>query len=155
MANVSSVSESNPPPQPASQALPVRIHFTDRFLTSRTHGDSSRSSSISFTTPAQSMLQSRSDNRAAVDLLTEGGRRVRSSGPDPMVSTSKMSKNTPPRYYGSRRRKSLTQKQSPAFSPLKVDSLTSDFEPSAFSDEYDLCEFSVTSCLQHLNPWSA
>ena len=146
MADSSSVSEPNPPPQPASsQAHPVRIHFPDRFLTTRTHGDSSRSSSISFTSPPQPMLQSWSDNRAAVDL-TEGRRRVRSLGPDPMMSASKLSKNTPPRHYGSRRKKN----HSSALSPLKVDSVMSDFEPSAFSDEYDLCEFSVTFCLQPL-----
>lgn len=155
MADLSVVSEPNLTSQPAPpQTHPVRIHFPDRFLTTRTHGDSSRSSSISFPSPAQPMLQSRSDSRPAVDL-TEGRRRVRSLGPDSMVSGSTLSKNASPRHYGSRRRKNPTQSQGSALSPLKVNSFMSDFEPSAFSDEYDLCEFSVTSSLHHLNSWAA
>lgn len=154
MADLSSVSEPNPTSQlESSRAQFVHIHFPDRFLTTRTHGDSSRSSSISFTSPAQPVLQSRSDNRAAMDL-NEGRRRVRSLGPDSMVSSSTMSKNTS-RHYGSRRKRNATQSQVTALSPLKVDSFMSDFEPSAFSDEYDLCEFSVTSSLQPLNSWAA
>ena len=139
-----SVSETNPTSQPlaSSQTQPVRIHFPDRFLTSRTHGDSSRSSSISFTAPAQPMLHSRSHSSAAM-APSEGRRRVRSLGPDSMVSGSKLSKNTSARHYGSRKKKDPTESQSSALSPLKVDSFLSDFEPSAFSDEYDLCEFSV------------
>lgn len=155
MADLSAVSEPNPTSHQASpQTLPIRIHFPDRFLTTRTHGDSSRSSSISFTSPAQPMLQSRSDSRPIVDL-TEGRRRVRSLGLDPMVSGSTMSKNTSPRHYGSHRKKNPTQSQGSTLSPLKGDSFMSDFEPSAFSDEYDLCEFSVTSFLQPLNSWAA
>ncbi|KAG8219476.1 hypothetical protein J3R82DRAFT_405 [Butyriboletus roseoflavus] len=139
MADLSSVSEPNPTSQLApSQAQSVHIHFTDRFLTTRTHGDSSRSSSISFISPVQPMLQSRSESRVAVDL-TEGRQRVRSLGPDPMVSGSTMSKNTSPRHYGSRRKKIQNPTKNPSsLSPLKVDSFMSDFEPSAFSDEYDL-----------------
>jgi len=150
MADLLSVSEPNQTSLPlsSSQTQPVRIHFPDRFLTTRTHGDSSRSSSISFTSPAQPMLQSRSDGRAAVDL-TEGRRRVRSLGPDSVMSGSKMSRNAFQRHPGSRR-KNYTQSQGSALSPLKVDSFLSDFEPSAFSDEYDLCEFSVTFSLQPL-----
>lgn len=157
MAELLSVSEPDQTSLPlsSSQTQSVRIHFPDRFLTTRTHGDSSRSSSISFTSPAQPMLQSRPDGRAAVDL-TEGRRRVRSLGPGPdsMVSGSKTSRNTSQRHPGSRR-KDYTHSQGTALSPLRVDSFLSDFEPSAFSDEYDLCEFSVTFSLQPLNSWTA
>lgn len=158
MADLSSVSQAEPnqtsrPLASSSQTQSVRIHFPDRFLTTRTHGDSSRSSSISFTSPAQPMLQSRSDSRVAVDL-TEGRRRVRSLGPDSMVSGGKMSRYTSQRQAGSRRKKNPTQSQRTALSPLKVDSFLSDFEPGAFSDEYDLCEFSITFSLQPLNSWT-
>lgn len=150
MADNTSKPEPNPPPQLASsQTQPVRIRFPDRFLTTRTHGDSSRSSSINVTPPTQLMWPSWSDNRATMDP-TEGRRPVRSLGLDPIVSGSKMSKDTP-RPYGSRRKKNPTQSQSSALPPLKVDSIMSDFEPSAFSDEYDLCAFPVTFCLLPLN----
>ena len=155
MADLPSVSEPNPPPQLASsQPQSVRIQFPDRFLTTRTHGDSSRSSSANFASPVQPMPQSWSDSRVSTDL-TEGRRRVRSLGPDPMVSGSKMESNTLPRHYGSRRRKNLNQSLGSALKPLRADPFMPDFEPSAFSDEYDLCEFSVTSCLQPLNSWTA
>lgn len=149
------VSEPHLMPQPlaSSQTQPVRIRFPDRFLTTRTHGDSSRSSSLSFATPGQPMLQSRSHNGAAIDPA-EGGRRVHSLGPDSMVSGSNLSKNAAPRHYASRRKNNPSQTQSTALSPLKVDPFLSDFEPSAFSDEYDLCEFSITFSLQLLNLWT-
>jgi hypothetical protein len=159
MVDLSSVSQEAEPNQTSrplassSQTQPVRIHFPDRFLTARTHGDSSRSSSISFTSPAQPMLQSRSDSRVAVDP-TEGRRRVRSLGPDSMVSGGKMSRYTSQRHGGSHRKKNPTQSQHTALSPLKVDSFLSDFEPSAFSDEYDLCEFCVTFSPPPLNSWT-
>ena len=161
MAGPSSVSQAEPnqtsrPPLASSQTQPGRIHPPDRFLTTRTHGDSSRSSSISFASPAQptGMLQSRSDSRVPVDL-TEGRRRVRSLGPDSIVSGSKMPRYTSQPHAGSRRKKNPTQSHRYALSPLKVDSVMSDFEPSAFSDEYDLCESSVTFSLQPLNSWTA
>lgn len=145
------MAEPNPAP---SQSQPVRIRFPDRFLTTRTHGDSSRSSSISLAAPAQPMLHSRSLSKAAMDP-TEGRRRVRSMGPRPdsMASGDVLSMNTSIRHHGSRRKKNPAHSQSPALSSLKDDPFLSDFEPSAFSDEYDLCEFSVTLSLQPLNPW--
>ncbi|KAG9314025.1 hypothetical protein JVU11DRAFT_4803 [Chiua virens] len=137
MADSSSVSEPNQASSPIpSQVQPFRIHFPDRFLTTRTHGDSSRSSSLSFASPVQLMLQSRSDNSATVDL-TESRRRVRSFGLDPIASGSKTSKNTLPRHHGSRRKKGAPSQSSP-LSPAKADPLIADFEPGAFSDEYNL-----------------
>ncbi|KAF9245759.1 hypothetical protein BU15DRAFT_85454 [Melanogaster broomeanus] len=49
-----------------------------------------------------------------------------------------VSKKAPTQPHASRRRKNLSQNQGSALSPLKLDSFMSDFEPRAFSDEYDL-----------------
>ncbi|KAF8140623.1 hypothetical protein EV363DRAFT_1393526 [Boletus edulis] len=69
---------------------------------------------------------------------SEGRRGIRSLGPDPLVSGGKLSKSTSLRHRGSRSKQDPIQSQSSALSPLKVDPILSDFEPSAFSDEYDL-----------------
>ncbi|KAF8415052.1 hypothetical protein L210DRAFT_3432725 [Boletus edulis BED1] len=69
---------------------------------------------------------------------SEGRRGTRSLGPDPLVSGGKLSKSTSLRHRGSRSKQDPIQSQSSALSPLKVDPILSDFEPSAFSDEYDL-----------------
>ncbi|KIJ66325.1 hypothetical protein HYDPIDRAFT_26686 [Hydnomerulius pinastri MD-312] len=113
-----------------------RIRFPDRFLATRSHG-SSRSSSASFSSPTKAMSQTRPDPRNVVDL-TEGRRRVRSLEPGSVEQDLPGARKSSTRHHGSRRKKNVSQSQSSGMSPLKLDSFISDFEPSAFSDEYDL-----------------
>ncbi|KAF8841975.1 hypothetical protein BDN67DRAFT_966497 [Paxillus ammoniavirescens] len=135
--SASAASDSIPVPQsanhlPSSQAVLGHIRFPDRFLTTRTNGGSSRSSSISFNSPMGPVpqSQSRSEPRKDVDL-TEGRRRVRSLEPGFVGYGNIASKKASMRHHGSRRMKGT-------LSPLQLDSFGADFEPSAFSDEYDL-----------------
>ncbi|KIL00977.1 hypothetical protein PAXRUDRAFT_112986, partial [Paxillus rubicundulus Ve08.2h10] len=130
-------SDSVPVPQSAnhlrsSQAVLGHIRFPDRFLTTRTNGGSSRSSSTSFKLPMGAMPQSQSRSEHGKDVdLTEGRRRVRSLEPGSVGYGNIASKKASIRHHGSRRVKGT-------LSPLQLDSFGTDFEPSAFSDEYNL-----------------
>jgi hypothetical protein len=153
-AGAASGSDSIPVPQSgnplqSSQAVLGHIRFPDRFLTTRTNGGSSRSSSMSFNSPMGAVPQSQSRSEPRKDMdLTEGRRRVRSLEPGSVGYGNIASKKASMRHHGSRRMKGT-------LSPLQLDSFGTDFEPSAFSDEYDLCELASAFPAQLLNLWMA
>ncbi|KAI6031410.1 hypothetical protein BKA83DRAFT_4200047 [Pisolithus microcarpus] len=114
-------------------ARPPRIRFPDRFLTSRSREGSSGSS---FPSSLQEPISlSRSDVLTPVGL-NESRQRARSFGLESNEHEQKAVKK-PSVRYGSRRR-SMHASQGHRWSGLKVESLMPDFQPSAFSDEYDL-----------------
>lgn len=116
-------------------ARPPRIRFPDRFLTSRSREGSSGSS---FPSSLQEPISlSRSDVLTPVGL-NESRQRARSFGLESNEHEQKTAKK-PSVRYGSRRR-SMHASQGHRWSGLKVESLMPDFQPSAFSDEYDLSQ---------------
>jgi len=123
---------------PKHDASPLpRIRLPDQFLAASPHGESSRSSIGSLGPPIPAIKDPK-------DLGDGNGRPLSkdiTSGIFPEISPSKR--------FSSRsielRRRSKRMSQSKGLSALK-DPFVAEFEPSAFSDEYDLCE-SHTSCL--------
>ncbi|KAI6153943.1 hypothetical protein BKA82DRAFT_4095625 [Pisolithus tinctorius] len=112
-----------------------RIRLPNRFLTSRSHEGSSGSS---FPSSLQEPISfSRSDVLDPVGL-NESRRRAQSFG----LESNEHERNTvkkPSVRYGSRRR-SKRASQGPRWSGLMEESLMPDFQPGAFSDEYDLSQ---------------
>jgi hypothetical protein len=123
-----SLSQTTTPKRDTS-SLP-RIRFPDQFLVPSPHGDSSRSSIGSPGPPIPPMK----------DLKDIGDGKGRPLSKD---ITPGIFPEISPKRYSSRsvelRRRSKRMSQSKGLSALK-DPFVAEFEPSAFSDEYDLCE---------------
>ncbi|KAI6047966.1 hypothetical protein EDC04DRAFT_2620765 [Pisolithus marmoratus] len=112
-----------------------RIRFPDRFLVSRSYEGSSGSSFPSSLQEPVSL--SRSDVLNPVGS-NENRRRVQSSGLESNEPERKTVKKPSVSYVS--RRRSKRASQGPRWSGLKVESLMPDFQPSAFSDEYELSQ---------------
>lgn len=122
------------PPLPARTTPPgvPRIRFPDKFLAAAVHGESSPSSSGSHILP---VTPTKPDPKNTIDL--GDGKRPLSMEVTPVFPESSPSKRMSPRSVDIRQR-SKRVRQGKGLSALK-DPLVAEFEPSAFSDEYDLC----------------
>jgi hypothetical protein len=116
-------------PKHDTSPLP-RIRFPDQFLAALPHGESSRSSIGSPGPPIPPMKELKD--------IGDGKDRPLSKDITPGIFPE-----ISPKRYSSRsvelRRRSKRISQSKGLSALK-DPFVAEFEPSAFSDEYDLCE---------------
>ncbi|KAG6332179.1 hypothetical protein ID866_6909 [Astraeus odoratus] len=113
----------------STQSPGPSLRFPDRFLASQPHDESSGSSSF-LSAPQEPVSLSKESS------FSQGKRRPRSSGLESLGHDNKTAKKSSV-LRGSRRR-SRHVSQGPRWSELKVESLVPDFQPSAFSDEYDL-----------------
>jgi len=140
MAEPGSVPSINLPTTPSApthltQPGVPRIRFPDQFLTAAAHGESSTSSKSS---PVL-VTAMKQDLKNTTELGDP--KRPLSKEVTPVFPETSISNRTSPRNTDVRRR-SKRVRQGKGFSALR-DPFLAEFDPSAFSDEYDLCESCV------------
>jgi hypothetical protein len=128
------LSTTSPLPTPTTLSGVPRIRFPDRFLVATANGESSPSSKGSPVLPTPQMKANPQNTLELANRKRPLSMEVTPVFPD-LSSPNRMSSRNP-----DIRRRSKRVRQGNDLSALK-DPLVAEFEPSAFSDEYDLCGF--------------